>query len=122
MTPSGEERSAPSLGTLDRNRGEMDKIRSVTAPYRARTLRRLGPGIVLAIFVVLLVAVPKTPGALRPAPVLSSLERSGQVSLAGDCGYSSPLPSDPARSLWLFCDTPVYARKTDRDGLSLIHI
>jgi len=96
----------------------MDKIRFVAAPYRARTLRRLGPGIVLAIFVVLLVAVPKTPATLRPTPVLSSLERSGQVSLAGDCGYSSPLPSDPARSLWLFCDTPVYVRKTDRGGRS----
>jgi hypothetical protein len=104
--------------TPGRNRGEMDKIRFVAAPYRARMLRRLGPGIVLAIFVVLLVAVPKTPAALRPTPVLSSLERSGQVSLAGDCGYSSPLPSEPARSLWLFCDTPVYARKTGRGGRS----
>src|ERR1700733_729186 len=114
----GRGAAGPSRGTLDRNRGEMDKIRSVTAPYRARTLRRLGPGIVLAIFVVLLVAVPKTPGTLRPTPVLSSLESSGQVSLAGDCGYSSPLPSEPASSLWLFCDTPVYVRKTDRDGRS----
>jgi hypothetical protein len=96
----------------------MDKIRIVAAPYRARVLWRLGPGIVLAIFVVLLVAVPKTPATLRPTPVLSSLERSGQLSLAGDCGYSSPLPSDPARSLWLFCDTPVYAKKTDRAGRS----
>jgi hypothetical protein len=96
----------------------MDKIRFVAAPYRGRMLRRLGPGIVLAIFVVLLVAVPKTPATLRPTPVLSSLERSGQLSLAGDCGYSSPLPSDPARSLWLFCDTPVYARKANRGDRS----
>lgn len=76
----------------------------------------MAPGIVLAIFVVLLVAVPKTPAMLRPTPVLSSLERSGQVSLARDCGYSSPLPGDPARSLWLFCDTPVYVRRTGRAG------
>jgi len=79
-------------------------------------LGRLVPGIVLTIFVALLVAVPKTPTTLRPTPVLSSLERSGQISLARDCGYSSPLPGDPARSLWLFCDTPVYVRKTGRDG------
>ena len=74
----------------------------------------MAPGIVLAIFVVLLVVVPKTPATLRPTPVLSSLERSGQVSLARDCGYSSPLPDDPARSLWLFCDTAVYVSKTGR--------
>jgi hypothetical protein len=76
------------------------------------------PGVILAIFVALLVAVPKPPPTLRPTPVLSSLERSGQVSLARDCGYSAPLPGDPARSLWLFCDTPVYVRKTDRGGRS----
>jgi len=87
----------------------------VAEPRAAWTLRRLGPGIILAIFVVLLVAVPKTPATLRPTPVLSGIERSGQVSLARDCGYSSPLPGDPARSLWLFCDTPVYVR-TDRGG------
>jgi hypothetical protein len=97
--------------TPGRNRGELAKIGFVAAPQAARTLRRLVPGIVLAIFVVLLVAAPKTPATLRPTPVLSSLERSGQVSLARDCGYSSPLPGDPARSLWLFCDTPVYVRK-----------
>ena len=79
-------------------------------------LSRLAPGIVLAIFVVLLAAVPKTPVPLPPTPVLSGLESSGQVSLARDCGYSSPLPADPARSLWLFCDTPVYVRKTGRAG------
>jgi hypothetical protein len=89
----------------------------VTAPYR--TLRHLAPGIVLLIFVALLLAVPKTgrPQAnLAPAPVLSSIERSGQVSLARDCGYSAPLPASPGRSLWLFCDTAVYARKTHPDG------
>jgi hypothetical protein len=96
----------------------MDKIQFVAAPQAARTLRRLSPGIALAIFIALLVAVPKTPGRLRPTPVLSSLERSGQVSLARDCGYSSPLPGDPARSLWLFCDTAVYVRKTGRRGRS----
>jgi hypothetical protein len=93
----------------------------VTAPDRARTLRRLGPGIVVAIFVALLLAVPKTgrqPATLPPAPVLSSAERSGRVSVARDCGYSAPLPADPGRSLWLFCDTAVYVRKTDRDGRS----
>jgi hypothetical protein len=84
----------------------------VTAPHRTRTL---APGIVLLIFVVLLLAVPKTgrppQPALAPGPVLSSIERSGNVSLARDCGYSAPLPA--SRSLWLFCDTAVYVRKKD---------
>jgi len=81
----------------------------------ARSLRHLAPGIVLLIFVVLLLAVPKTgrrpQATLAPVPVLSSIERPGNVSLARDCGYSAPLPG--SRSLWLFCDTAVYARKTN---------
>jgi hypothetical protein len=77
----------------------------------------LAPGIVLLIFVVLLLAVPKSGhplATLAPAPVLSSIERPGNVSLARDCGYSAPLPA--SRSLWLFCDTAVYVRKTNRPG------
>jgi hypothetical protein len=90
------------------------KWRFVTAPHRTRTL---APGIVLLIFVVLLLAVPKTgrpQATLAPGPVLSSIERPGNVSLARDCGYSAPLPA--SRSLWLFCDTAVYVRKTDAHG------
>jgi hypothetical protein len=77
----------------------------------------LAPGIVLLIFVGLLLAVPKSGhplATLAPAPVLSSIERPGNVSLARDCGYSAPLPA--SRSLWLFCDTAVYVRKTARPG------
>jgi hypothetical protein len=88
-------------------------LRFVTAPYR--TLRHLAPGIVLLIFVVLLLAVPKTGRVtLAPTPVLSGIERSGTVSLARDCGYSAPLSA--SRSLWLFCDTAVYVRKTNAHG------
>ncbi len=91
----------------------------MTAPYRTRALRRLCPGIILLIFVALLLAVPKTghrPGPLAPAPVLSGIERTGHVSLARDCGYSAPLPENPGRSLWLFCDTPVYVEATNANG------
>jgi hypothetical protein len=80
----------------------------------------LAPGIVLLIFVVLLLAVPKTgrpQATLAPTPVLSGIERSGQVSLARDCGYSAPLPA--GRSLWLFCDTAVYVRKTNSHAWTL---
>jgi len=86
----------------------------VTGPHRTRTL---APGIVLLILVVLLLAVPKTgrpQATLGAAPVLSSIERSGNVSLARDCGYSAPLSA--SRSLWLFCDTAVYVRRTNAHG------
>jgi len=82
----------------------------VTAPHAAGALRRLSPGLALLIFVALMLAVPKPARPLAPAPVLSGIERAGAVSLARDCGYSAPLPGSPGRSLWLFCDTPVYAR------------
>jgi hypothetical protein len=80
-------------------------------PDAARALRRVSPGLVLLIFVVLLLAVPKPARPLLPVPVLSGIERAGKISLARDCGYSAPLPGSPGRSLWLFCDTPVYARE-----------
>jgi hypothetical protein len=85
----------------------------------AAALRRMTPGIVLLIFVVLLLAVPKTgrpQATLAPAPVLSGVEQAGNVSLARDCGYSAPLPASPGRSLWLFCDTAVYVSKTNANG------
>jgi hypothetical protein len=44
---------------------------------------------------------------------MSQVEAGGKVSLGRDCGYSVPLPADSRESLWLFCDTPVYARQAD---------
>lgn len=90
--------------------------------------RRCRPGgspgrrLVLVILVAVLLAVPTScgprskPGALAPVQVMSRFERSGDASLARDCGYSQPLPASPRRSLWLFCDTPVYVRKPDASG------
>lgn len=89
----------------------------VTALFRIRAGRRLLGGLaVLAVVATLLViATRPTPPPLRatlaPTPVLSAIERGGQVSLARDCGYSAPLPGASRRSLWLFCDTPVYVEK-----------
>jgi hypothetical protein len=72
--------------------------------------------IVLAIFIALLLAVPAAAVIVSrgagppPVPVLSDIEGRGGASLGRDCGYSQPLPASAGRSLWLFCDTPVYAR------------
>src|SRR5215469_2425325 len=70
----------------------------------------------LAVLVAVSFLVGRPPAALAPALVLSGAERGGNVSLARDCGYSAPLPSDPRRSLWLFCDTPVYVRGQTASG------
>src|ERR1700684_1805285 len=91
----------------------------VTALSPARVGRRVLGGLVLlvAAVVVLVIATAGTPPAkspaatLPPTPVLSGIERTGQVSLARDCGYSAPLPGASGRSLWLFCDTPVYVKR-----------
>ena len=71
---------------------------------------------ILAVLVAVAVLVGRPPAALPPDLVLSGAERGGNVSLARDCGYSAPLPSDPRRSLWLFCDTPVYVRGQTASG------
>ena len=43
-----------------------------------------------------------------PSQVLSNFENYYGANVVRDCGYSQPLPADPASSLWLFCDTDVY--------------
>lgn len=71
---------------------------------------------ILAVLVAVAFLVGRPPASLAPALVLSGAERGGNVSLARDCGYSVPLPADPRRSLWLFCDTPVYVRSQTASG------
>jgi hypothetical protein len=71
---------------------------------------------ILAVLVAVAFLVSRPPAPLAPALVLSGAERGGNVSLARDCGYSAPLPADPRRSLWLFCDTPVYVRGQTSSG------
>jgi hypothetical protein len=113
----------------DRSAGPAStKIRLVTAPDRARAGRRLRRALVLALLLALLLVVPTAtahrpsrrapprPATLAPAAVLSEIERAGTVSIARDCGFSAPLPAAPSRSLWLFCDTPVYQRNADDAG------
>jgi hypothetical protein len=43
-----------------------------------------------------------------PSQVLSNFENHYAANLVRDCGYSQPLPANPASSLWLFCDTDTY--------------
>jgi hypothetical protein len=71
---------------------------------------------ILAVMVAVAFLVGRPPAPLPPALVLSGAESGGNVSLARDCGYSAPLPADPRRSLWLFCDTPIYVRRQTTSG------
>ncbi len=83
---------------------------------------RLRRRIILLIFFAVLLVVPTAggppaqQGMVTPVQVLSGFELAAGVSLARDCGYSAPLPASPGRSLWLFCDTPVYVPSTNARG------
>lgn len=87
-----------------------------------RRFRRLPLVIFLAALLVVPGAAVVSPGHITaaaqaaPVPVLSGLESTGRASLGRDCGYSEPLPASPGRSLWLFCDTPVYLRTANGRG------
>jgi hypothetical protein len=52
---------------------------------------------------------PKPPGPLQ---LRSQYENDRGASIGRDCGYSQRVPDSPGpshKSIWLFCDTPVYA-------------
>jgi hypothetical protein len=78
-------------------------------PSRRGNLR----GCALALICVITIAACASGTGRRPAPapvpapVLSNYERSTGNAIARDCGYSSPVPGRPNRSVWLFCDTEV---------------
>jgi hypothetical protein len=50
--------------------------------------------------------------------VLSNYERATGNTIPRDCGYSSPIPGQPGRSLWLFCDTAI----TSGRGAKIEHL
>jgi hypothetical protein len=91
-----------------------------SGPEASGAQSRLWRGVlllgILAVLVAVAFLVRRPPAPLAPALVLSGSERGGNVSLARDCGYSALLPADPRRSLWLFCDTPVYVRRPVAGG------
>jgi hypothetical protein len=95
----------------------------VTPPHqlRAGSRRRIAALLAFAALAVLLavpavVGPPRPERLLSPVQVRSDIEMPGTVSLSRDCGFSTPLPSHPGRSLWLFCDTPVYVRGQNASG------
>jgi len=65
--------------------------------------------IIAAVLIALLV---------KPSPpqtqVLSNFETHNSANIVRDCGFSQPLPTDPTRSLWLFCDSDIYGFNSAR--------
>jgi hypothetical protein len=74
-------------------------------------LRRAAQLTAVSVFAVAAACAAALPAAADtppPAQVLSNFENYYAANIVRDCGYSQPLPADPASSLWLFCDTDVY--------------
>jgi len=64
--------------------------------------------VVLGAGVLLVAQAPALADSAPPAQILSNFENTYGASLSRDCGFSAPLPANPAASLWLFCDTAIY--------------
>src|SRR5215472_8501030 len=83
------------------------------SPRPRRPVRRVLIGgaaiLVVAAIAVAVYLLRPAPSIAPPAPLLSDFERSSRADIVRDCGYSQPLPADRSVSLWLFCDTAVYA-------------
>lgn len=86
-------------------------MRRSTRPRRLVRRVLIGGAAVLVVAAVVLAVHVLRPahGIALPAPLLSDFERSSGADIVRDCGYSQPLPADRSVSLWLFCDTGVYA-------------
>ena len=83
------------------------------SPRPRRPVRRVLIGgaaiLVVAALVLAVYVLRPVHGIAPPAPLVSDFERSSRADIVRDCGYSQPLPADRSVSLWLFCDTAVYA-------------
>jgi hypothetical protein len=77
-------------------------------------LRRLMSG--LAVFIVVAFVAPVTAVADTSPPnqVLSNFENYFGANISRDCGFSQPVPGKHGTSIWLFCDTLVYAFKSGK--------
>jgi hypothetical protein len=84
-----------------------------------RRAGRLAAVLILAAGTACASAGPALADNPPPGQVLSNFENYFGANIVRDCGYSQPLPADPASSLWLFCDTDVYGfNSADQWGLS----
>ena len=73
-----------------------------------RAMCRSIGAVIVTVGVLGVPAVPALADSAPPASVKSNFENTYGASLSRDCGFSTPLPANPATSLWLFCDTAIY--------------
>jgi hypothetical protein len=82
---------------------------------RVGALRRAWlPSAAALIIAAVLLALLVKPTPPPPKQVMSNFETHNSANIVRDCGFSQPLPGDPARSLWLFCDTDIYGFNSAR--------
>jgi hypothetical protein len=94
-------------------RGPRGRLAVRRSPRSRRPVRRVligGATILVVVAAVVVVHVLRPAHSIAPpAPLLSDFEHSSRADIVRDCGYSQPLPADLSVSVWLFCDTAVYA-------------
>ena len=81
---------------------------------RVSALRRAWLVSAAALIIVAAVLLALSLRAAPPTQVLSNFETQNSASIVRDCGFSQPLPTDPTRSLWLFCDSDIYGFNSKR--------
>jgi hypothetical protein len=70
--------------------------------------KRLSRATLLAATLFVVALTPMRAAAATATKVLTNYETQTGRRLSRDCGYSTPLPTDPSQSFWLFCDTAQY--------------
>lgn len=81
------------------------------ARFSALRRARLLSAAAVIIAAVLLALLVKPPPQMQ---VVSNFETHRGATIVRDCGFSQPLPADPGRSLWLFCDSDIYGFNSAR--------
>jgi hypothetical protein len=95
---------------------KVDEPRAKRGPLLARVSARRWAwllGAAALVIAAVLVALPVKPTP-PPMQVLSNFETHNRANIVRDCGFSQPLPTDPTRSLWLFCDSDIYGFNSAR--------
>jgi len=76
--------------------------------------------VVTATLTLLATACGSASQAVGLQRVLSTYEIATGRVIVRDCGYSVPLPDEPGRSLWLFCDTQITNRHGQEIGSPIL--
>jgi hypothetical protein len=76
--------------------------------------------VITAVLTALCAACGSVGAPPGPRMVQSRYELSTGRVIVRDCGYSVPLPGQPGRDLWLFCDTEITGRQGQEIGSPIL--